>query len=469
VTIQRRIILFFTVVTLLLLAVILMMLYRLNLQRQLTRAEQSRYRSYRLATELKNSVDEQTRMIRTYTLTGNPDYLENYYHIIRIREGKEPRPRNYDILYWDRLPLRSGYRPEPGDRAVSFLRLLQEARMSPDELKILRESKQYADQLRAIEKRAIRLMQLARAGDELSEAEILSAQEFLHGSRYHELRRKLMEELERFFRMIDQRTARKVQEISRVSMLMDWTLFGMVAILLAIALISWIHSRRSIVSPLQQLIRWTDDLKRGRFSITNTIKGRDEIAQLARSFTLMAETIHENLSELDTRANTDRLTALPNRRRLETELEHMHMAARIYGIRNHIVLADLDHFKRINDRYGHETGDAVLQAFARFLKERVREPHIVGRWGGEEFLLLFRNLGTAEVLKELEELRRGLHRYTETWNLPRVTASYGVAYLDPRLEVAQALQYADRALYRAKEKGRDWIELESGIPGKVAP
>ena len=458
-TIQKRIVLFFVIIILLLMTVILLMWYRLSLQQKLTEAEKQHFESYRLAVQLKGTADQLTRLIRTYSLTGNPHYLEFYKHILNIRSGKEPRPDNYGLLFWDLVDFDREYKPLPGKK-IPLSTLLKKAHIQPAELQKLQEAKEYADQLSSIEKEAIHLMDLAAINDDLSNANRLAAQQILHDRRFNRIKRNMMEKINEFFLLIDQRTGSELRKIRKINEEVDLLILMLILLLLTIALGSWLHSRFKIIHPLKELMHWTDRLKEGHFRISNTIDGKDEIAQLARSFSTMAETIHQNLNELNAKAYTDRMTGLVNRTYLEVELERMRLATEFYDIRCNIILIDIDHFKEVNDRYGHDAGDQILREFGSFLRKNVKEPHIVGRWGGEEFQILTKNISSQDAFELAGELLRKL----QVWNFPyekgRLTASFGVAALSGKQSIRDTLIQADRALYRAKEKGRNRVEME---------
>ncbi|WP_457607833.1 diguanylate cyclase [Nitratifractor sp.] len=459
-TIQKRIILFFVAIVLILLTVILLMGYRLTLQERLTQAEKERYESYRLAVQLKGTADQLTQMIRTYTLTANPHYREYYRHILDIRSGKEPRPEGYDLLFWDLIDFSHEYTPPKEGKRVPFSTLLKEAKIDEQEISKLREAQAYADRLADIEREALHLMDLASIDDDLSNSNRLAAQQILFGTRYRRIRREMMLQIKEFFTMIDRRTSAQVDRIRRKQERIDYQIFGLVLLLLFIALLSWIHSRKKIVDPLQELIQWTDRLKNGEFSIQKTIHGRDEIAQLARSFKTMAESIHLHLDKLNTMAHTDRLTGLGNRTQLDLELQKTQIAVQYYGLHSDLILIDIDHFKAINDRYGHETGDRVLAAFGEFLRNHLPEPHMAGRWGGEEFLLIVKNLNLQEAAKLAEELKEELAAERFPYEEEHISASFGVAPLRADLSLEESFACADRALYRAKEAGRNRVEVE---------
>ena len=165
------------------------------------------------------------------------------------------------------------------------------------------------------------------------------------------------------------------------------------------------------------------------------------------------------LADVSQRARTDSLSGLLNRGAFEAELAAMIAAARNSGMPVSLVLCDLDHFKRINDTYGHASGDGVIRTFARLLRENAATGFAVGRIGGEEFALALPgcNLATARLFAESIRLSFATMPVEGLPEKLRFTASFGVAELDPGEPVADALRRADRALYDAKEGGRDRI------------
>jgi two-component system, cell cycle response regulator len=164
--------------------------------------------------------------------------------------------------------------------------------------------------------------------------------------------------------------------------------------------------------------------------------------------------------ELRERANKDLLTMLPNRpaicAALEMELARCHRDRRTVGI----ILLDIDHFKKINDTYGHFTGDAVLRETASRLRSNMRPYDQVGRYGGEEFLVVLPNCDLEQATTQAERMRHRLQSETMTADgiEMRISASFGVTVSDgsersPDLYV----RVADEALYRAKASGRNCV------------
>lgn len=163
-----------------------------------------------------------------------------------------------------------------------------------------------------------------------------------------------------------------------------------------------------------------------------------------------------NLEEL---ASTDRLTQAWNRRRFDEAVEgEMHRAIR-YGHPLSMLLLDIDHFKKVNDYYGHQEGDRVLREVARRVREVMRKSDSLTRWGGEEFIVLAPNTGLSNAAVLAERIRSHIaERPVEGLGL--VTASIGVAQCGPADSLAEWLDRADRAMYAAKQAGRNRVELD---------
>jgi diguanylate cyclase (GGDEF)-like protein len=159
------------------------------------------------------------------------------------------------------------------------------------------------------------------------------------------------------------------------------------------------------------------------------------------------------MAETQLQASTDGLTGLLNRRAFENGFLHLRERAS-NGV---AVMADLDHFKTINDTYGHETGDRALRVFADTLRNEVRSTDLLARRGGEEFAVVFADCELEQAVEVLERVRLKLHSAVREAGLPSFTASFGAtpAFLAEDLDLL--LARADAALFEAKNGGRDRI------------
>ena len=167
-------------------------------------------------------------------------------------------------------------------------------------------------------------------------------------------------------------------------------------------------------------------------------------------------------------AYRDELTGAANRRRLLEELAEQ--AERVGpGSPVSIVFFDLDHFKRVNDTYGHDAGDRVLRVVAEVAARTVRDGDLVARLGGEEFVIVAPGIGREDAIGLAERLRRALPDEVAAAVGMRTTASFGVTVLRPGDDAIDVLRRADARMYAAKRGGRDRVEWASPTHNDDAP
>lgn len=179
----------------------------------------------------------------------------------------------------------------------------------------------------------------------------------------------------------------------------------------------------------------------------------------------MISTLHDQLNEVRNQSLRDALTGTLNRRAFDRALDEAVERAERLRQPLCIAMADLDHFKALNDTYGHPAGDAVLQAFAATLMENVNEPEAVARYGGEEFALI---LPECDLMTAYNRLVSMKHKFSKMTHLagetnqviPAVTASFGLARLEPGMNARELVQKADTYLYQAKAKGRNTVKAQ---------
>ena len=172
----------------------------------------------------------------------------------------------------------------------------------------------------------------------------------------------------------------------------------------------------------------------------------------------------QQLEELQEIAYIDPLTRLPNRRLLEQTLESRAQEFERYGWRFGVAFIDIDRFKRVNDQVGHAAGDAVLGMVARSLSSGSRASDMVGRWGGEEFLVILPHAGLEEVERASERMRALVQHSHLLFEGHRVsvTVSIGAAAVQAGEGHEELLKRADRAMYESKRLGRNRSTLATG-------
>jgi diguanylate cyclase (GGDEF)-like protein len=182
-----------------------------------------------------------------------------------------------------------------------------------------------------------------------------------------------------------------------------------------------------------------------------------ETKQVQRAFEIVREHASK-AQQMEYMALHDELTVLGNRRLLDKQLPEMLTQAKTTGARISVVVVDIDHFKSVNDRFGHRAGDQVLRIFASLLQQSTRETDFVCRVGGEEFVVVLPGLDATRAFDLCDRLRLQIQRYS--WGTLadglRITASMGVASA-PEYEMQELLDRADAQLYVAKRGGRNRV------------
>lgn len=171
-------------------------------------------------------------------------------------------------------------------------------------------------------------------------------------------------------------------------------------------------------------------------------------------------------SRLETMAMTDALTGLPNRRNALSRLKEVVSESLRHKTPLGCIMIDIDHFKLVNDSYGHDIGDQVLREIAAIFNTTARSYDMVSRIGGEEFLVICARSTLSESKQLAERLRRAIHdlRITIEDNTIQITISLGVASWNENMSTGEDMtKAADRALYQAKKNGRNRVEIEKGI------
>jgi len=173
--------------------------------------------------------------------------------------------------------------------------------------------------------------------------------------------------------------------------------------------------------------------------------------------------IEKMMNELEHLSRTDYLTGLFNRMsfydHVNYELKRFKRNQKPFAI----VLADIDHFKSINDTYGHDCGDYILKTIAAISKQTMREQDVITRWGGEEFLLMLPETELKGALVVLERLKKNISGFNFVYGIKeqkiQVTLTYGVYFYDGSKTIEEVIRLADRALYKGKAKGKNCIVL----------
>ncbi|MYN46489.1 diguanylate cyclase [Pseudoduganella sp. FT93W] len=263
-------------------------------------------------------------------------------------------------------------------------------------------------------------------------------------------------------------------EFARARHELSWAMLNGAAILLVLVTLLVIVRVR-VVAPLLRATRAVVRLGNGDYTPPSRIsRRRDEIGDMLRALATLRENSMERqrleqerarlIEELKIRADTDYLTGILNRRAFATAGNLRLRGAREKDESLAVILFDIDHFKSVNDCYGHDAGDQVLIRIAEVVRSTLRDGEILARYGGEEFVVMPSFCGLEAARALAERLRVAIEQEPLTLSdgyILRVTASFGVAVAHgPHAALDDLFHSADLALYRAKSQGRNRVEAQ---------
>jgi diguanylate cyclase len=268
-----------------------------------------------------------------------------------------------------------------------------------------------------------------------------------------------LEEINRF--VVEQRDSHKESQTSSETLKLQIT-GEMQAIGLNVAEAHDLPQLRTQVRQrLDTIDRYLQEFREREAALAATLRARDEQMTLRiAELEARAHRLHEQLKNEQRQSLVDPLTRVANRLAYERRIEDELNRHRRFGHATCLAVWDVDHFKRINDSYGHRAGDRVLQATADCLSKRLRATDFIARYGGEEFVMILPGTTLDDALRICDELRLAVTRIAFQYrgSPVGVTASVGLTPLQASDTPEAAFDRADMALYRAKQNGRNRIE-----------
>ena len=260
------------------------------LERQAS-ANNARYASYLLADELRQSSDDLTRLGRTYVVTGDPKWEQQYLEILDIRNGQKPRPNDYEKIYWDFRA--AGVDPGKGTGpAVSLNALMERAGFTPREFEFLREAEAQSNALVKIETEAMNMVKgLYDDGKGnftvKGEPDLEKARAMMHGADYHAIKAKIMKPVDQFLTALDERTAGAVAaaEAERQTWFVALQIIG--AVMLVIMVFTLWYMFRQIMHSLNRAVQACDSMAKGDLSNNIETQGLGEVSVLLKSLAAM--------------------------------------------------------------------------------------------------------------------------------------------------------------------------------------
>ncbi|CAG2159838.1 methyl-accepting chemotaxis protein [Cupriavidus numazuensis] len=308
ISIKQRFILL-SVIIAVLMAMIMASIIALNISRdQLNKAHENRFLARQLATELRQSSDDLTRLARTYVVTGDEQYAQQYQAILDIRDGKRPRPQNYDRIYWDFVAA-DGKPPRPDGDKVSLIELMKQAGFTDAELGKLDEAKRNSDALVRTEVVAMNAVkgrfEDASGGFTVSrEPDPEMARNLMHDHNYHTNKAKIMRPVDEFFAMLDTRTESEVMEAHQRADLLGMVVYVLVAVCLVILVAMLVLTYRAIVRPLYSAIDEFAYIAKGDLTRHIDVRTGDEMGTMLGRLHDMQQSIAQTVGAVLDRSDS---------------------------------------------------------------------------------------------------------------------------------------------------------------------
>jgi PAS domain S-box-containing protein len=268
-------------------------------QAQLTKRYQNRFLSTRLADELRQSSDDLTRFARTYVVDGNPAFEKYYWEILDIRNGKKPRPELYERIYWDLVAGNQGRKPRPDGEAIPLQTMMKQAGFTEAEFGKLKEAQNNSDALVYTETvamnavKGILLDSTTKQFKSGGKPDLELARRIMHDEKYHQDKAKIMQPIDDFLKMVDERTLTEVNQSQKWYDLTIRILAILIIITIVLNFTSFFVLRQKIIHPVKILQNFSKIISTGNYSQDIPIKSKNEIGQLASALNTTAQGLRQ--------------------------------------------------------------------------------------------------------------------------------------------------------------------------------
>ncbi|MBA5607740.1 HAMP domain-containing protein [Duganella sp. FT3S] len=275
-----------------------------NASDAVAKANESRYASYLLADEMRQSSDDLTRLARTYVVSGEPKWEQQYLEILAIREGSKPRPNEYEKIYWDFRA--ADIDPGKGTgTAISLNELMKRAGFTEAEFGKLKEAGQNSNDLVKTETIAMNLAKGLYADEnggftKKGEPDLAKAREMMHDRTYHANKAKIMKPVDEFLTMLDTRTKGDIAAAEAIKQ--KWFVgLGLMAVLMLVSMtVVLTYVYRQIAASLRRAVNLSDAMAQGDLSLSIDTTGPTEVAQLMTSLNSMQDNLVKVVAEVRT-------------------------------------------------------------------------------------------------------------------------------------------------------------------------
>lgn len=268
-----------------------------------TEMQEKRYISYLLADELRQSSDDLTRLARTYVVTAEPKYEQEYWTVLDIRNGKKPRPEKYHQIYWDFMAV-SDTKPRPDGESIPLQELMKKNGFTDEEFALLKKAEANSNglvKLETIAMNAVKGLFDDGTGNftKKGEPDLVLARTLMHSPQYHQYKAQIMQPVNDFFEMMEKRTALAVESaVEKTTLYLNITMLSIVLLILNFLFSIHVLSKK-ISNPLKQLLEISQQIIAGKFNFDVKVsEENDEITLVMLSMQKMQTILKESILEI---------------------------------------------------------------------------------------------------------------------------------------------------------------------------
>jgi len=432
---------------------------------KLKEIEYNRHLMATKADELRHSSNDLTRFAKSYVITGDKKYKENYFEVLSIRNGLTPRPKDYEAIYWDLSePIRK--KRHPYEKKISLEDEMKELPYSKSEYSMITESEDNSNDLLNLEVEAFHTMEGDYKDGEgvynlHKDTNQTKAIALLHSKNYNMAKEKSMLPIDKLLLGLQERSEAEIaMYIAQIESSFE-KLFYILGLGFLLFLITVYTVYKKIFVPIDYLTKSMRAYNSHEKELEEKIFYDDEIGFMSRQFYEMKKRLDEDYRKIKRLALHDPLTGVANRNLFFNIADEVVTIAKRDNLPLSLLMIDIDFFKKVNDTYGHLIGDAILKHTSKLIQKSLRESDVVARFGGEEFIVLLPHTGIEGAKSSAEKIRKQVATtpYIDATHEISVSVSIGVATFKRNSTIEEMIQEADEALYRAKEGGRNRVEV----------
>lgn len=390
--------------------------------------QKNKYLMFEKIYEFKNNIDTLSKLAKEYVYTKDSSLKKRYDEVLSKNINSS---RTIEKFY------------------TIMLKKMRNLSHTKDEYDKIKESIKFIKKLLDMEQNSFKQIEINHQ----------KAIAILFSKDYLETKEKTIALIESFILSLENRTASKLELFyNNVDSLYKKLYFLIFLGLIIFILTFWLIYKK-ILNPIDGLTKNIILFKENKKDSFDFKYYNDEIGFLINNFFEMKQTIDKNIEKLQYNASYDFLTKIFNRKTYFEISEEIFELSKRQNEPFSILLIDIDHFKRINDTYGHLIGDEVLKFVSSNISKLLRKSDILGRYGGEEFIVTLPNTKLDNAKTIAEKINKYIydnHYVNETYNL-QLSVSVGIAQIKKETNLTDLIHKADEALYKAKNSGRNRV------------